>query len=119
VVAPGDLFARPLSSATVGQIILWWEARRLYYNVIIFTWAFLWGLLTQLRGSRDWVSSPLPILTYIFGVQLPANVFYTGGWIADLIIKKVFGLASPAFGPWAFGAGTVVSFLFILVVIFL
>jgi hypothetical protein len=119
VVTPENLFARPVSSATVGQIILWWEARRLYYNGIILAWALLWGTITQLRKTRDWVSSPLPILTYLFGVQLPANIFFTGGWIADLVVKKVLGLASPGFGPWAFGLGTGFSFLFILVVIFL
>jgi hypothetical protein len=102
----------------VGQIILWWEARRFYYNVIILAWAFLWGLVTQISKRRDWVSSPLFILTYFFSVQVPANIFYTGGWIADLIVKRILGLTSPGFGPWAFGLGTVFSFLFILVVIF-
>ncbi len=119
VVTPENLFSRPVSSATLGQIILWWEARRLYYNGIILAWALLWGLFTQLRKMRDWVSSPLFILTYVFGVQVPANIFFTGGWIADLFVKKVLGLASPGFGPWAFGLGTGFSFLFILIVIFL
>jgi hypothetical protein len=59
------------------------------------------------------------ILTYVFSVQVPANIFFTGGWIADLVMKKVLGLASPWFGPWAFGLGTCFSFLFILIVIFL
>jgi hypothetical protein len=119
VVTPENLFSRPVSSATVGQIILWWEARRLYYNGIILAWALLWGLFTQLRKTRDWVSSPLFILTYVLGVQVPANIFFTGGWIADLFVKRVLGLPSPGFGPWAFGLGTGFSFLFILVVILL
>ncbi len=91
MVTPENLFSRPVSSATVGQIILWWEARRLYYNGIILAWALLWGLITQLRKTRDWVSSPLFILTYIFGVQVPANIFFTGGWIADLVREKASG----------------------------
>ena len=119
MVTPHNLFSRPVTPATVGQIILWWESRRLYYNGLILAWAFLWGLITQLKKMRDWTSSPLPILTYIFSVQLPANIFFTGGWIADLVVKKVLGLASPGFGPWTFGLGTGFSFLFILVVIFL
>jgi hypothetical protein len=43
VVTPENLFARPVAPATVGQIILWWETRRLYYNGIILAWALLWG----------------------------------------------------------------------------
>jgi hypothetical protein len=51
VVTPENLFSRPVSSATVGQIILWWESRRLYYNGIILGWALLWGLFTQLSKN--------------------------------------------------------------------
>jgi hypothetical protein len=60
----------------------------------------------------------LAILTYI-GIQLAANLWYTGGWIADLMVKKVLRIQWPGFGPWALALGIAFSFVFILVVVFL
>jgi hypothetical protein len=45
---------------------------------------------------------------------LPANIFYTGGWIADLVVKKVLRLPSARFGPFALGLGIAASLLFYL-----
>jgi hypothetical protein len=119
MIGARDLFAKPDPQPTTGAIIRWWEARRLHYNVITLAWGFLWVLISYLRGNHMWLATPLAIPTYILSVQLPANIWYTGGWIADLIGKKVLHIPWRGFGPWALALGIAFSFLFILVVVFL
>jgi hypothetical protein len=118
MIGARNLFAKPDPQPTPGAIIRWWEARRLHYNVITLAWAFLWIVVSYLRGNHVWRSTPLAILTYL-GIQLAANLWYTGGWIADLIAKKVLRLHWRGFGPWALALGIAFSFVFILVVAFL
>jgi hypothetical protein len=54
-----------------------------------------------------------PILAVIgviaFGVI--ANVCYTGGWIVELLVAKVWRVESTRFGPIAFTLGTAFSVL--------
>jgi hypothetical protein len=118
MIGARNLFEKPAPEPTAGAIIRWWEARRLHYNVITVAWTFLWVLVSYLGGNHIWLSTPLAILTLI-GVQLFANVWYTGGWIADLIVKKVLRIPWRGFGPWALGLGIAFSLLFILDEIFL
>jgi hypothetical protein len=119
MIGARNLFAKPDPQPTAGAIIRWWESRRLHYNVITLAWAFLWIVVSYLGGNHMWLSTPLAIPTYILGVQLPANLWYFGGWIADLIVKKVLRIPWRGFGPWVLALGIAFSFLFILVVVFL
>jgi hypothetical protein len=48
----------------------------------------------------------------LYGVL--ANVCYTGGWITELIIAKVWSVDTSRFGPIAFTLGTVFSVLLTL-----
>jgi hypothetical protein len=114
MVGLGDLFAKLHPGATAGEIIRWWEARRLHYNVIIFAWAlivlaigYFW---TGRRDKETWTRQSL--YAYLLLIQLPANIWYTGGWIVDLIVKKFFKWPSPSFEPWALGLGIALSLLF-------
>lgn len=118
MVTPRKLFAKPDSPQSAGKIILWWESRRLHYNVITIAWAFLWIAVSYLRGNHVWLATPLAILTYL-GIQFAANLWYTGGWIVELIVKKILRISWQGFGPWVFALGTAFSLLFILVVVFL
>jgi hypothetical protein len=43
-----------------------------------------------------------------------ANVCYTGGWIAELIVKKVWAEEGKSFGTISFGLGLVFSMLLTL-----
>jgi hypothetical protein len=113
-----NLFAKPDPQPTAGAIIRWWESRRLHYNVLTLAWASLWILVSHFGGNPIWSATPLAILT-VLGIQFVANLWYTGGWIADLIVKKVLRIPWPSFGPWAFALGTAFSFLFILDYVFL
>jgi hypothetical protein len=52
-------------------------------------------------------------LIYLLLFQLPANIWYTGGWVVDLILKKAFRLSAPGFAPWALVAGKCPLFVFV------
>jgi hypothetical protein len=112
VLAPWDLFARPKAPQTWGSIVKWWEIRRLYYNLILLIvpaqiLIFHWSAFNSLTDR--WQA----ILIYLLLFQLPANVWYTGGWIVDLFLKKAVRLSAPGFAPWALAAGIVFSLLFL------
>jgi hypothetical protein len=113
MVSPKQLFAKPDSPQTAGGIIDWWEGRRLHYNVLILAWALLWAVISTLMGNGVTIWNPYSILLYVLFVQLPANFWYTGGWIADLILKKILRARATWFGPWALALGIGLSFLFI------
>ncbi len=114
MIAPTQMFARPDPTATPGEVIRWWERRRLYYNLIVFAWAAtIFCILIAWRHRWDLLSAS-NLLVYLLFFQLPANIFYTGGWIADLVVKKVLRLPSTWFGPVALGLGIAVSLIFYL-----
>ena len=124
------LFAEMDPASSAGAIIGWWESRRVYYNLIIFGWALillLIGLVTasilgkrnsflELRNAYFW---EFLALYYPLFFQFPANIWYTGGWIVNLIVTKILHLPSHRFAPWALGFGIGFSLLFYLLVFLL
>ena len=117
--------AYPPHLQTAGDIILWWESRRLVYNGIIFASilvsALLLAAVMQPKRLIEYLSQAGTLVATGFSLlQIPANVWYTGGWVADLFVKRILRLPAVGFGPWALASGTVFSLLFIgaLVAIF-
>jgi hypothetical protein len=110
--------AYPPHPQTAGDIILWWESRRLIYNGIIFAFILMSALLLaavmQPKRLNEFLSQAGTLVASGFSVlQIPANIWYTGGWVADLFVKRVLRLTAAGFGPWALAGGTVFSLLFI------
>lgn len=58
------------------QVILWWELRRLPYNLIMA----VVGLL-----SMAIMAVTIPLIYVLIAVGL--NVLYTGGWAAELLVR--------------------------------
>lgn len=114
------LFARPPEPQGVGQIIWWWEARRLHYNVVVFAGivlAWFLALWPVWKMPQAGVTFTLLIAYSVLFIQVPANIWYTGGWVVDLILKRGLRKQSAGFGPWALGVGMVFSVVFIIAVI--
>jgi hypothetical protein len=120
MVGVHELFSRPPGGQSAGQIIWWWEARRLHYNLIVFASILLgWAIPMRQIFQQD---SPWKVTAYLIavsaaGFMLPANLWYTLGWVVDLALKRWIGIQSAGFGPWALGAGVVFSVAFVLGVI--
>jgi len=120
MVGVHQLFSRPPIGQSAGEIIRWWEARRLHYNVIVFG-SILLGWAIRLRQifelDSPWKSVAYLIAVSAVGFMIPANIWYTLGWVVDLALKRWFSIQSAGFAPWALGAGMVFSVLFVVGVI--
>ena len=115
MVGMRHIFAEAPAGQTVRQIIRWWEARRLYYNLVVFAGILLaWGIalwpLSQVDSPWHTMWDLIAISVMIFLV--PANIWYTCGWAVDLALKRWTG-----FAPWALGAGMAFSVAFVIALI--
>ena len=116
----GWLFTRRPGPLGAKAVVLWWEARRVPYNVIVgmvglmssavlVTVAFV----CESRGGAP-IGLPDPPILALLGVLLygiVANVCYTGGWITELLVAKLWAVDTGRFGPIAFILGTALSVL--------
>jgi hypothetical protein len=128
MVSVGNYFSNPTPPHTVGSIIRWWEGRRLLYNAVVLAEIFLVSaVLGFLRfGIAEFES--LQLFGYVFllplGVglvliQIPANLWYTFGWIAEISLRKTWRNMPDEFGSWAQRIGLGFSILFTFVVMVL
>lgn len=107
------LLARPLGHLHPLEIVRWWELRRLPYNAIVGAVGIVSAAIMiavaftcESRGGAP-IGLPDPPLFAIAGVLLYgilANLCYTGGWVVELLVMKVWHVASS--GPQALGLRT-------------
>lgn len=91
------------------EVILWWELRRILYNLIaLISGAISMGIISLLVNLKPGEDLEEPLMILFFG--LVCNVAYTFGWITEIVEPK-----SISYGPRVFKLGL----LFTLVIIFL
>jgi hypothetical protein len=93
----------------------WWEVRRVPYNIVVgavglvsvgvmlgvaFTCERHGGAAIGLPGS------PLFAIAGVLTYGIVANLCYTGGWIAELLVARLWRADTSQFGPIAFALGT-------------
>jgi hypothetical protein len=72
------------------KIIIWWELRRILYNVILV----IFGLLSLtilsfiIKDIWSFFSPPFFFFMLITIFMIFANIFYTSGWIFQLLFRK-------------------------------
>ena len=114
------MFTRSDRRLRAGQIVAWWEARRLLYNVIVGTAGVVGAAAMIAVGgaceSRGGVAVGLPdpplfavVAVLLYGIM--ANVCYTGGWVTELLVAKLWRIDTTSFGPIALVLGTAFSVL--------
>ena len=107
------------------SIVGWWERRRIPYNafVFLFNLPFAWsidlykmGLLkTNPAPGGDYIADPVFVVLAIQIIdQIMANIWYTGGWVVELLLFAVTKKHYRKFAPVALVAGTVFSLIFIM-----
>ena len=105
------------------QVVAWWEARRLVFNAcvgvagvasLLFVSAV--ALLSEkLVGEPFGLPDPVGlVLLGVAAYALAANALYTGGWIVELIARRVRPTEAPMFGTAMFSLGLVASVLLTL-----
>lgn len=101
----------------------WWEARRIPFNLIVGIAGILSCIVagvvvlgSYFLGNGDF-DLPDPPLFAVFGVILyaiAANVCFTGGWLTELAVRKVWPDEADRFATFSFSLGLIFSVLLTL-----
>lgn len=111
------LFRRDIAATSTSQVIGWWESRRPSYNLIvggvgIFTCAaILMIAATAAILFHSDFGAPNGMFA-IFGIVvygILANVCYTGGWITELLVRKLWPEEADRFAKTTFSVGLTFS----------
>jgi len=100
-------FRAPYALPRTGEIIRWWESRRLAYNLAVGAAGVVTiGAMTvaQLLFA-DRLETPPLALVAVYAIL--ANLFYTLGPIADTLIMRFWGRDYAEVGPTLFRYGFV------------
>jgi hypothetical protein len=120
----GWIFAHQLEKSHPAHVVAWWELRRLPYNIIVGATSLLtlsvffavaWGC--ELSGGLP-LGQPKPPLLVIIAIAaywIVTNVFYTFGWILELLVARVWHVSTPVFGPIVFTLFTAISVVVTLI----
>lgn len=117
------LCRRDVPITTVRDVIGWWEARRIPFNLIVGSAGFLSFIVMGIvaTGSFFLFNSdfglPDPPLFALFGVVIygiMANVCFTAGWLVELVIRKIWPAEADRFATLTFSLGLVFSVLLTL-----
>ena len=86
---------------TTGQVIRWWELRRLLYNLILFVVgvaaiAGMEWLMTKVIPLGEDAVEPMILVLGVLVYGFLANVCYTLGWVVELWGRKTDPSRSPA-----------------------
>jgi len=117
------LFARRKDDSGNFDIIKWWELRRIPYNLIVGAT----GMLTLIAifavaaigelvfgVACEWPDPPIFAIFAVVAYGIAANVCYTGGWVVEILVRKVWKERAGAFGEIAFFLGLIFSVLLTL-----
>jgi hypothetical protein len=104
----------PEGPRTTWNVILWWELRRIPYNIVVgalgvislATFFFFISNADALAPGEDAVE-PIALLAAPFLV----NIAYTAGWVVELVYRSSTGRKDTRIGPNLFLAGTGFSIL--------
>lgn len=111
-------FRRNDQALSAWRIMAWWEIRRIPHNLLvgiagIFTILLCIG--SGLVGERVLavpIGIPDPPLFAVFAViayGIMANICYTGGWVSEIIVAKVWQDQEHHFGEISFFLGVLFS----------
>jgi hypothetical protein len=117
------LFRRNVPITSTGAVIGWWETRRIPYNLIVGSAGIFTCIVIAIVGMGSYFffnsdfGLPDPPLFAIFGVILYgilANVCFTGGWVGELVVRKLWPQESDRFATTSFSLGLFLSVLLTL-----
>ena len=123
VLSDTPLFRRVKPPQNQREIIGWWEARRIPYNLFVGGAGVLASIVILATGfitehfTGEAIGIPDPPLFAVLAVMaygVMANVCFTGGWILELISRRVWNERADAFGEIAFMWGTLGSMVLTL-----
>jgi hypothetical protein len=114
------LFRRAHPPERSRDIIAWWESRRIPYNAIVGATGLFSAIVMLIIGfatehvAGGGFGSPLFVVFAVILYAITANICFTGGWILELLSRRLWGTRAEAFGEIAFTWGTLGSMLLTL-----
>jgi hypothetical protein len=110
------LFAPQTLPVVWWKVILWWEVRRIAFNLFVTIYGvfcllvFFWAITSS--GQLELDEDAVEPLTLLFAPIL-ANLGYTLGWLVEISIRLLQPAIGPNFGPQLYKLGLGFSFLVI------
>ena len=101
-------FRHDVTCRTPASIIGWWEARRLPYNVAVGATGLVTLSVMHLLSRLPPAPLPMPLGFSLFGALVygtMANLCYTSGWMAEIVIRRSGGGELEPVGPALFRYG--------------
>ncbi len=94
--------------------IIWWEIRRIPFNVIILVAGICSFLVIQLIGARlvkpgEDVVEPLAVMVGAVVYAVAANLCYTLGWVTELLWSRGDTCQTEAIRPKIYRKGIIFS----------
>lgn len=116
------LFARRTTAPSTWAIVKWWELRRAPYNFIVGLTGIFGGgvsLALALAAERRGIEvlfpdPPLFVILLVLLYGIAANICFTGGWVSEIVARRIWGARADAYGEISFCFGTVFSVLLTL-----
>lgn len=106
------LFSHPKTGRTPGSIIMWWELRRIPYNLIVgciglvsLILFFISILSANVLEPGEDAVEPLAIIF----APVVINICYTAGWLIESILWFTWPHKKRILGPLLFKAGLAFS----------
>jgi hypothetical protein len=111
------LVAVPQGARSDLRVILWWEQRRLPYNVIVGGVGLISLLLFELAISRAGAVKPgddpvEPVA--VLATALAMNIAYTAGWVVEIVMRRLSPEKSLVIGPALLKLGLTFSVALVL-----
>jgi hypothetical protein len=117
------LCRRDIPVNSVRDAIGWWEARRIAFNLIVGTAGILSCIVVGIVGlgsellfnSEFGIPNPpgLALIgVIIYGIL--ANLCFTGGWVVELVIRRIWPQEADRFATMSFSLGLIFSILLTL-----
>ena len=119
-----SLFRRARPHERNWDVIAWWESRRIPFNLIVGATGIASAIVMLMTGfvtehvvgeAIGVPGSPLVAIIAVIVYGIMANICFTGGWILELLSRRLWGTRAEAFGEIAFTWGTLCSVLLTLV----
>ena len=111
------IFKEPTAPKKILQVILWWELRRIPYNILIgiagtiglALFYYFANATGAIKPGEDLVE---PLLIAISPILV--NLAYTGGWISEIILLKLWGENATNIAPILLKLGITISAVAVL-----
>jgi hypothetical protein len=109
------LFASPTQPVRLWKVIVWWELRRIPFNLIIGAYGllslavFFWAITSSGRlGPGEDAVEPMALMAAPFRI----NLLYTLGWLVEGPARLLVRDLSPRFGPALLALGLAMGLFF-------